>query len=212
MRITKREHACLVVDLDGHHLVVDPGSFTEPFSVENLSAIVVTHEHPDHVTPEHLDRLLSRADSAVALFAPPGVAAAHPGYDWQVVDAGDQRTVAPFSLAFSGGRHAIIHRTIPVIDNLGVFVNQTLYYPGDSFTVPEGDVPVLAVPASAPWLTIGDVIDYLEAVRPHQAFPTHELVNSERGNAMANSRITSVVESHGGRVTVLQPGETLEVD
>jgi len=122
------------------------------------------------------------------------------------------RAAGPFALAFSGSHHATIHRSIPIVDNVGVFVNETLYYPGDSFTVPSGDVPVLAVPASAPWLKIGEVMDYLDTVKPRHAFPTHECVNSDAGNAMANARITSVVEAHGGRVTVLQPGEELELD
>ena len=237
MIITKREHACLVVEHSGATLVIDPGSFTAEFTVGNLAAIVVTHEHGDHVTREHLDRLLAAARAAdpgdavahgavahggvahggvahgaVAMFAPAGVAAAHPDYPWQVVDAGDVRAAGPFALAFSGGHHATIHRSIPLVDNVGVFVNETLYYPGDSFTVPPGEVDVLAVPASAPWLKIGEVIDYLETVRPRHAFPTHERVNSDAGNAMANARIATAVEAHGGRVTVLAPGESLELD
>lgn len=212
MIITKREHACLVVEHSDATLVIDPGSFTAPFAVENLAAIVITHEHADHVTREHLDRLLAAAPGAVELFAPAGVAAAHPDYPWQIVDGGDLRAAGPFALAFSGGRHATIHRSIPVVDNVGVFVNETLYYPGDSFTVPPGAVEVLAVPASAPWLKIAEVMDYLDTVRPRRAFPTHERVNSDAGNAMANARITSVVEAHGGAVTVLQPGESLDLD
>jgi len=78
MNITKREHACLVVEQSGATLVIDPGSFTAPFAVDGLAAIVVTHEHADHVTREHLDRLLGAAEGAVELFAPAGVAAAHP--------------------------------------------------------------------------------------------------------------------------------------
>lgn len=212
MIITKREHACLVIKNSGASLVIDPGSFTAPFAVDNLAAVVVTHEHADHVTREHLDRLLAAATGPVELFAPAGVAAAHPDYHWQIVDGGDLRAAGPFALSFSGGHHATIHRSIPIVDNVGVFVNETLYYPGDSFTVPSGTVEVLAVPASAPWLKIGEVMDYLDSVRPRRAFPTHERVNSDAGNAMANARITHVVESHGGQVIVLQPGETLELD
>ena len=211
MIITKREHACLSVEHAGSSLVIDPGSFAAPFAVDALAAIVVTHEHGDHITREHLDRLLAAAPGPVELFAPAGVAAAHPDYHWQIVEAGDARAAGPFSLAFSGGRHAEIHRSIPLVDNVGVFVNDTLYYPGDSYTVPPHDVPVLAVPTSAPWLKIGDVMDYLDAVRPARAFPTHERVNSDAGNAMANARITAVVESHGGSVTVLQPGDSIDV-
>lgn len=210
MIVTKREHACLTVEHDGATLVIDPGSFTAPFPVENLAVVVVTHEHADHVTPEHLDRLL--AGGPVPLFAPAGVAAAHPDYPWQIVAAGDERVVGPFTLAFSGGQHAVIHRSIPVIDNVGVMVNARLYYPGDSFTVPDAPVEVLAVPASAPWLKIGDVMDYVDTVRPSRSFPTHERVNSDAGNAMANARIRLVTEQHGGEFVPLVAGETLSLD
>lgn len=212
MILTKREHACLVIEHEGASLVIDPGSFTDPFIVENLAAIVVTHEHADHVAAEHLDRLLAAAPGAVRLFAPAGVAAEHPGYDWTVVDAGDVHAAGPFALAFSGGRHATIHRSIPVVDNVGVFVNETLYYPGDSYTVPDRPVDVLAVPSSAPWLKIGEVMDYLDAVRPRRSFPTHERVNSELGQSMANARIQHVTELHGGTFSALVAGDSLELD
>jgi len=210
MIVSKREHACLVIEHAGAALVIDPGSFTAPFAVENLVAIVVTHEHGDHVTPEHLERLL--AADTVPLFGPAGVAAAHPDYPWQVVGPGDTHQTGPFTLAFSGGQHAVIHRSIPVIDNVGVMVNGRLYYPGDSFTVPDAPVEVLAVPASAPWLKIGEVMDYVDAVRPARSFPTHERVNSDAGNAMANARIKLVTEQHGGTFVPLAAGETLALD
>ncbi|BAU31806.1 MBL fold metallo-hydrolase [Microcella alkaliphila] len=211
MKVTKREHACLVVEHAGASLVIDPGSFTTPFLVENLAAIVVTHEHADHVTPEHLERLLE-GRSETPLFAPRGVAEAHPGFSWHVVDGGDVVDAAPFELAFFGGRHAMIHRSIPLVDNVGVMVNETLYYPGDSFTVPDRAVDTLAVPSSAPWLKIGEVMDYLDSVRPRRSFPTHERVNSEAGQAMANARIRHVTELHGGVFTALEPGDTIDLD
>ncbi len=212
MIVTKREHACLVLEQDDAQLVIDPGSFTAPFTAPKLQGIVVTHEHADHVTREHLDRLLAAASGPVELFAPAGVAAAHPERPWTVVDAGDVRSAGPFALAFSGGHHATIHRSIPMVDNLGVFVNETLYYPGDSYTVPEREVDVLAVPSSAPWLKIGEVMDYLDTVRPRRAFPTHEQVNSAAGQAMANARIRHITEQHGGTLVELVAGESLDLD
>ncbi|MCR2826075.1 MBL fold metallo-hydrolase, partial [Microbacterium sp. zg.Y909] len=159
MRVTKHEHACLRLERDGKTIIIDPGSFTLPLTdVKNLVAVVLTHEHPDHWTPDHLDRLTALAPR-VPIFAPAGVAAAAPGYDITVVAPGDTVTVDPFTLVFYGGRHAVIHESIPIIDNVGVLVNDDFYYPGDSYAVPKGaEVRLLAAPVGAPWLKIGEAM------------------------------------------------------
>ncbi|WP_343861781.1 MBL fold metallo-hydrolase, partial [Frigoribacterium faeni] len=55
MRLTKLEHACLIIEKDGRRLVVDPGSFTSPLmDLQDVDAIVITHEHADHWTPDQL--------------------------------------------------------------------------------------------------------------------------------------------------------------
>jgi len=210
MIVTKREHACLVLQKEGTALVIDPGVFTAPFDVENLVAIVITHEHADHVTAEHLDRLLAAAPD-IPLYAPAGVAAAMPGYRWHTVSAGETRAITPFALRFTGGVHATIHSSIPAIDNLGVVVNDQLYYPGDSFTVLDEPIDTLAVPASAPWLKIGEVMDFVAASQARRAFPVHEMVSSEAGRSMANGRIESVQLKNGGLFQVLAPGESLDL-
>ena len=62
MRITKFEHATLTLETDGDKLVIDPGSYTVPLDgLANVVAVVITHEHPDHWTPDHLDRVLAAA-------------------------------------------------------------------------------------------------------------------------------------------------------
>lgn len=53
----------------------------------------------------------------------------------RVVAPQDEVEVGPFSLRFTGGWHAAIHRTVPRVHNVGVVVNETLYHPGDSFEV-----------------------------------------------------------------------------
>jgi L-ascorbate metabolism protein UlaG (beta-lactamase superfamily) len=212
MRITKLEHACLVIDESGKTLIVDPGSFTTPLVGTNgVVAVVITHEHADHWTTDQLSRILER-NPDVKFFGPAGVAAAAPDFEITVVDGGDTAEVEPFRLRFFGSRHAVIHSSLPTVDNVGVLVNEKLYYPGDSFTIPEGvEVDTLAVPAGAPWLKIGEVIDYVQAVTPRRSFPTHEMVLSVAGKAMANGRIQAATEAGGGEFFALEPNDTLDL-
>lgn len=212
MRLTKLEHAALVLEDSGKKLFVDPGSFTTPITdAAGAVAVVITHEHADHWTPEQLGRIVAM-NKGVPIYGPEGVAAAAGDFEVTVVHAGDTVEVGPFTLRFFGEKHALIHSSIPVVDNVGVLVNEKLFYAGDAFTVPEGvEVDVLAVPASAPWLKAAEFIDFVLAVKPRRSFPTHEMVNSFAGNQMANGRIGWATEQNGGEFFPLAPGDTLDI-
>lgn len=213
MRLTKLEHAALILEQSGKKLFVDPGSFTTPITEgAGTVAIVITHEHPDHWTPEQLGRIIDKSPDAT-IFAPKGVAnAIGSGFDVTVVHGGDEVSVGPFTLRFFGEKHAVIHRSIPVVDNVGVLINNSLYYPGDSFTVPDGvSVDLLAAPAGAPWLKISEAMDFVEAVAPKRSFPTHEMVLSVAGKTMANARLKWATEQGGGEFIPLAPGDTVDV-
>ncbi|MCK2036602.1 MBL fold metallo-hydrolase [Microbacterium sp. SSW1-49] len=212
MRVTKFEHATLRIDQGDQTLVIDPGSFTTPLDdLNGLVGIVLTHEHPDHWTPENLDRLL-RAAPGTPIFGPAGVAAAADGYDITVVSPGETVTVGEFTLRFFGGTHAVIHSSIPTVDNVGVLVNEKLYYPGDSYAVPQSvDVDTLAAPLGAPWLKIGDAMDYVLAVKPRRAFGTHDMTLSVAGKTMHRGRLQWATEQGGGEFFALEPGESLDL-
>ncbi len=212
MRLTKQEHACLILESSGKTLVIDPGVFTTALvGLTDVVAVVITHEHGDHWTADQLTRILKRSPDA-QLYGPEGVALAATDFDITIVKDGDTINAEPFSLRFFGEKHAVIHSSIPIVDNVGVLVNDSLYYPGDSFTVPEGvEVDVLAAPVGAPWLKIGDAIDFVLAVRPHRAFATHEMVLSTAGKAMGGDRLKWAVEQGGGEYAALEPGDTLDL-
>ena len=212
MRVTKHEHAALVLVESGHSLVIDPGSFTSPLDdVEKLAGIILTHEHPDHWTPDHLTRLLA-AHPGTPIYGPEGVQQAAVGFDVTVVHPGDTLDLGPFHLEFFGGEHAVIHESIPVIDNVGVLVNDALYYPGDSYAVPEGvDVRVLAAPVGAPWLKIGEAMDFVLAVAPREAFGTHDSTLSSAGLGMHRDRLAWAAEQSGGTFHRLDSGDSIEV-
>ncbi|WEK14582.1 MAG: MBL fold metallo-hydrolase [Candidatus Microbacterium phytovorans] len=212
MRVTKHEHACLRLESEGRTLIIDPGGFTLPLhDLRKVVAIVLTHEHPDHWTAEHLERL-TEAFPEAEVFGPAGVVSAAAGFDVTVVAAGDSVTVDGFTLDFFGGTHNVIHSSMPVVDNVGVLVNGDFYYPGDSYTVPEGvDVGLLAAPIGAPWLKIGEAMDFVLAVAPRRAFGTHDMTLSRIGLDMHRQRLTWATAQGGGEFLALEPGESTDL-
>ncbi|PZE80442.1 MBL fold metallo-hydrolase [Curtobacterium sp. MCBD17_032] len=208
MLITKLEHACLVLEEEGARLVIDPGAFTRPVEATDVVAVVVTHEHPDHGTVDQVAGILER-NPGIPVFGPAGVAAAlDEVVAVDVVTDGEARTVGPFALTFHGTRHQLIHSSVPVVDNTGVFVNGVLFHPGDAYIDPGVPVEVFATPVGAPWLKIGELMDHLASVTPRRAFPIHEATLSDIGFAGHTDRIRQVVEP-AGEVVVLAPGESL---
>jgi L-ascorbate metabolism protein UlaG (beta-lactamase superfamily) len=210
VRITKYEHATLQLGIGDENLVIDPGVFLSHPDVPAVVAIVITHEHSDHWTAEQVGRILEKNPDA-RILGPKGVADAAEDIPIEVVAAGDVVDVGPFKLEFFGGRHAVIHESIPVIDNVGVLVNDELYYGGDSYTVPGVEVGTLAAPIGAPWLKIGEAMDYVLAVKPKRAFYVHDMTLSVAGKQMAAARLSWATEQGGGTFTELQPGEALDV-
>jgi L-ascorbate metabolism protein UlaG (beta-lactamase superfamily) len=213
MKITKLEHATLVLEQNGKKLVVDPGVYTRPLNdLANVEAIVITHMHDDHCNEAQLMRLLETSPSAT-IFGTDEVRARlenYPDFNFQItaVHHGDFFQTGEFSIEFFGEMHIEIHRSIPLIQNCGVMINDQLYYPGDSYTQPDRKVEILACPTSAPWLKIGDVMDFVSAIKPRQVFATHNIHLSEHGHELNNGRVKAVVEAAGGTFQFLNPGDS----
>lgn len=197
MKLTKYEHACFTVEKDGQVLVVDPGGFSTDFiAPDHVVAVVVTHIHGDHFDPEQLAAIIDKNPDATVL-GHEAVTAQIEAFKTQTVSAGDKLSVGPFDLAFTGGEHALIHSTIPMIANLGVMINDLLYYPGDSFVLPGTAVDTLALPAGAPWMKTGEAMNFLLAVMPRFAFPTHDAFLSDAGKDQADRLLGDIARQNG---------------
>jgi L-ascorbate metabolism protein UlaG (beta-lactamase superfamily) len=197
MKLTKYEHACFTVEKDDKILVVDPGGFTSDFiSPENVIAVVITHAHGDHFDHDQLSAIIDKNPDAI-IIADPDITSKIEVFQTQSVNAGDSVSVGPFDLEFFGGEHAVIIPSIPIVPNLGVLINELIYYPGDSFAVPGKPVDVLALPIGAPWLKISEVIDFLQKIKPRLAFPTHDAVLSDIGKSLPDMLIPGVTEKVG---------------
>jgi len=213
MRLTKYEHACVVLEKDGTSIVVDPGSFS-PGAAEIIAgaeAILLTHEHFDHVNEAAISEALA-ARPDLRVYGPAalgGAFAAHAG-QFTAVAPGDTLTVASFGVTVHGGEHAVIHPDIPVIANVGYLFDGSLYHPGDAYFVPEAPVSVLLLPTSGPWMKIGEAADYVRAVKPQQIVQIHEMLLSDIGLYLA-SNLLGEQGLTGLPLTVVDAGKSLSV-
>lgn len=209
MTITKYEHACLAIEEQGSKLIIDPGNFSASFTeAENVVAIVITHSHPDHLDQEKIDRLLAQNPEAKIFTVQD---AAGNVSNSTIVGPGQTEQVGPFTLEFFGGNHAVVHPSIPQIKNVGVLVNNSLYYPGDSFATPNKAIKALAAPAAAPWMKISEAMDFLTTVKPTFAFPTHDAILSEGGQGIADYLLGHAAEQAGVEYRRIKTGESFTI-
>jgi L-ascorbate metabolism protein UlaG (beta-lactamase superfamily) len=158
---------------------MDPGTFSSGFEGEReLDAVLITHQHFDHLDVDKLPALLE-ANPNAQLITDPGTAETVEklGLAFRVAHPGDAFEFGGAAINVVGGQHAVIHQDIPVIPNVGYIVDHgAFYHPGDSFFVPEQKIDVLGLPTGAPWLKAGEAVDYMRAVAPRVAVPIHEAV------------------------------------
>ncbi|WP_159228445.1 MBL fold metallo-hydrolase [Mycolicibacterium vanbaalenii] len=204
MQLTHFGHSCLLAsfaDGSGSQTTVlfDPGTFSHGFEgISGLSAILITHQHPDHADTERLPTLIE-ANPQAALYADPQTAA-QLGAPWQPVNVGDQLSIGHLTVRGVGGTHAVIHPEIPVIDNISYLVGDgehaaKLMHPGDALFVPGEPVDVLATPAAAPWMKISEAVDYLRAVAPTHAVPIHQAIIDPVARPIFYGRLTEMTDT-----------------
>ncbi|HET6876981.1 MAG TPA: MBL fold metallo-hydrolase [Jatrophihabitans sp.] len=213
MQLTKFTHSCVRFDDGDRALVVDPGVFSEvTAALDGAAAVLITHEHPDHVDVAQL-RAAAQRDPRLAIWAPEPVAAALGDLGEQVttVGAGQAFDAAGFEVRTFGGQHALIHPTIPIVPNVGYLVGGTVYHPGDSLIVPPVPIEVLLAPVHAPWSKTAEVVDFVVSVRAPRVVGIHDSLLTPTGLEFVNNHVGRIGGEHGSELRSLKPAETLDV-
>jgi L-ascorbate metabolism protein UlaG (beta-lactamase superfamily) len=212
MELTKQGHACVVL-IDGEQrIVVDPGAFTDPAALDGATAVLITHEHPDHFEPQRLRAALD-ADPALEVWTTRSVAAQLDGVGNRVhvVGHGDAVTVGGIDVHVHGELHAEIHPDIPRIANVGFLVGGQVFHPGDALTVPDEPVATLLLPVHAPWSKTAELIDYVRAVDADQAYAVHDGALNDIGLGLVSGLLGERGPGTPTPFSRLAPGDSVEL-
>jgi L-ascorbate metabolism protein UlaG (beta-lactamase superfamily) len=211
MQLTKLGHSCVWLESAGARLVIDPGIWSGPDALAGANAILVTHEHADHLDAGAV-RSAMTADQGLELWATEPVAAQFADFGARVHTAhhGDSFRAVGFDVHACGTDHALLDRAIPVVPNTGYLVNGEVFHPGDSYTVPADKVPTLLVPVTAPWLKFSELADYIRTVAPERGYWIHDALLNEKGAGLIRN-LLNVVPTKTGPATFLEPGTSVEL-
>jgi L-ascorbate metabolism protein UlaG (beta-lactamase superfamily) len=206
--IRRLTDSCLVVTTDNDATLFDPGFHTFQSneialdSIGDISRVLITHEHGDHVNPEFVQWLIGRR-SDLAVFANEAVAGLLDGYGIEA-DTGD-----PAGVTYED----VLHEKVPTgaqPPNRAYTIDGVLTHPGDSYQ-PTTSAPVLALPLIVPWGSTTLSMDFARRLAPRQVIPIHDFYLNEGGRGFAYNMAKNVLAKADIEVITLNWGETATV-
>lgn len=207
-QIQRLTDSCVLVTSDSDATLIDPGFHTfelDEFDLETIgdvSRVLITHQHPDHVDPEFVKWLIDRrsdlvihGNSSVAeLLEPDGV---------EVVDA------SPAGVGHEDVNHGMLpNGTVP--PNRSYTVDGLFTHPGDS-REPSVAAPVLAVPLMVPWDSTRGAIEFAARLAPTQVIPIHDFYLNKRGRDWVTGMAKNILADRGIEVVPLDYGDSYTV-
>jgi len=176
MKITKLGHCCLLIEENEVRFLTDPGNYTTAQNeIKNIDAVVISHEHSDHLHVESLKTVISNNPNVVVICnASVGKILEKEGMKQNQISDGQSTEIKNVKISGYGLKHAPIFREYEQVENTGYMFSDRLFYPGDAFLKPDVKVDILAFPVTGPWCNISDAMNYVLEVRPQVAFAVHD--------------------------------------
>ena len=181
MRIEKYVHSCILLTLEGDRLLFDPGNYSfvdgrvDPAIFSDVSTVVLTHAHPDHIDSGALRTIVDRSGATLVGNAEVAAKLAGDGFTVSAFDEGE-RAFGPFTVrAVPVAHEPVLAEEVPQVT--AFLVNERLLNPADSFDARLhrfAGIEVLLLPVMAPFLTELIAYDFAKTMRPKHVVPVHD--------------------------------------
>ncbi len=173
MKVTKYTHSCLLIEKDGHRVLIDPGNYTTAkhklTGLGHLNAVLYTHKHSDHLDESILPQLKS---AGIAIYGNSEVAGLI-GQDCQVVQSGRTFRVASLEIMPHDLPHCLLADGTAGPMNTGYIFDNKLFHSGDGVEVSDVQIQILAAPMVGPSISFYQAFELIQATQAKQFIPMH---------------------------------------
>jgi hypothetical protein len=206
--IRRLTDSCLLVTTDDAVSLFDPGFHTfleggvDLDSIGDVTRVLVTHEHGDHVHPDFVKWLIDRRRDLV-VYSNQAVADLLRDHDIVV------STDVPPGVSVED----VLHEPVPTgarPPNRSFTIEGVITHPGDS-REPTVSAPILALPLIAPWGSVTQGVEFARRLAPERLIMIHDFYLSESGRSRIRQMARGVLAGDGIEVLELDWGQGFTV-
>lgn len=210
MKVTKYPQSCLIIEQNGKRLGIDPGALVSAkYKAQDLlplDAILITHEHEDHVDQDLLRELVK--DGKVPVYANQSTKNLVGDLVTQVVEDGEAFEAAGMKIVARELPHCLMVDGSAGPQNTGYVIDGVFFHAGDGIALDGLHVESAAIPIAGPDISARDVFDFIKQLRCQTVVPIHYdyfLENPRLLSSMASGVTPDI------RFVVLDHGQTAEL-
>ncbi|HSW81118.1 MAG TPA: MBL fold metallo-hydrolase [Candidatus Saccharimonas sp.] len=208
MKVTRYPQSCLLLEKDGHKIVIDPGvHFLRLHNIEELKGVeaaLLTHRHADHYDASITQTLQAQG---AAIYANADTAKLV-GEGCTVVNDGDALTIAGFAVEPRELPHCPMVNGKPGPQNTGYIIDGAFFHPGDGKELAGLHVNAMALPIAGPSISPEDAYNFAVQLGVKIAIPVHYDVFVADPNVIARAFADNGAPFE---LRVLADGESTEI-
>ncbi len=210
MKITKYPESCLIIEHSGKRICIDPGSFVaEKYSaadLQPLDAILITHEHPDHVVPGLLGELSQ--NGKVPVFGNQSTKNLIGELITNIVNDLDEFEAGGVKIVARELPHSLLPDGSPGPQNTGYIIDGTFFHPGDGFSLDGLQINAAAIPIAGPDISPKDAFAFIKQLGCKTVIPVHYDFFFENPHVLAEFAPEVIP---GVNFAVLDDGQSIEI-
>jgi L-ascorbate metabolism protein UlaG (beta-lactamase superfamily) len=207
MTISKHLHSCLLIKDEDKTILIDPGEFTEKEQaldiqkIQNLTHILITHEHADHLSVPLVKQCLEKFPKATILT---NASVARKLQDHAI----NAQTSGSGYVVIENVPHERLFDITPP-ENSVITVGDKLTHPGDSLQF-DKTAEILALPLTAPWGSTTQAVEVALKLKPKLIIPIHDWMWKDGIRKAMYERLTGFFKQHSIDFRGVETGEIIE--